>query len=84
MHPRDWKAVADESLDRPCAAVYTISNNPSLPRHEVQVDLKDYRYLRNRGSIDSFGNVAEIEFYRDGRESDWSGIWHARILDRSE
>ena len=30
------------------------------------MDLKDYRYLRYRGPDNSFGNVAEIEFYRDG------------------
>ena len=50
----------------PYQTVYTISSDPSLAWNEVQVDLKDYRYLRYRGSIESFGNVAEIEFYRDG------------------
>ena len=32
----------------------------------MSVDLKEYRYLRYRGPENSFGNVAEIELYRDG------------------
>ncbi|HEY5744121.1 MAG TPA: hypothetical protein VIS99_16470, partial [Terrimicrobiaceae bacterium] len=47
-------------------AIHTISNDPSLAWNEVAVDLKDYKYLRYRGPTNSFGNVAEIEFYRDG------------------
>ena len=38
--------------------------------NEISVDLKDYRYLRCRGPIESFGNVAEIEFCRDGIKVD--------------
>jgi Divergent InlB B-repeat domain len=49
-----------------------ISSNPQLAWNEVTVDLKDYRYLRYRAPADSFGNVAEIEFYRDGQKE--SGV----------
>src|SRR5262245_5833962 len=49
----------------PYETIYTISNDPPLAWNEIRVDLKDYRYLRYRGSTESFGNVAEIEFYRD-------------------
>ena len=55
-------------------AIYTITSNPPLDWSEVSVDLKDYRYLRYRGPIDSFGNVAEIEFYRDGVKLNGGGF----------
>ena len=53
-------------MNGPYETIYTITSNPPLGWNEVSVDLKDYRYLRYRGPNDSFGNVAEIEFYRDG------------------
>lgn len=54
------------SRQRPYTTIYTISSEPLLAWNEIRVDLKDYRYLRYRGPSESFGNVAEIEFYRDG------------------
>jgi hypothetical protein len=46
--------------------LYTISSAPSDAWTEVTVSLGSYRYLRYRGGTNSFGNVAEIEFYRNG------------------
>jgi List-Bact-rpt repeat protein len=54
-----------DPVNGPYETIYTISNEPPLAWNEIRVDLKDYRYLRYRGSTESFGNVAEIEFYRD-------------------
>ena len=47
--------------------IYTINSAPpQLLWSEASVSLGNYRYLRYRGPSDSFGNVAEIEFYRNG------------------
>jgi Divergent InlB B-repeat domain/Fibronectin type III domain len=46
--------------------IHTITATPSLAWKNVNVNLGDYRYLRYRGPDGSYGNVAEIEFYRDG------------------
>lgn len=46
--------------------IYTITTNPPLAWTEVNVSLGNYRYLRYRGPNGSYGNVAEIEFYRNG------------------
>jgi List-Bact-rpt repeat protein/fibronectin type III domain protein len=46
--------------------IYTITTNPPVAWTEVTVSLGDYRYLRYRGPNGSYGNVAEIEFYRNG------------------
>jgi Divergent InlB B-repeat domain len=46
--------------------IYTISTNPPLAWSEIGVNLGNYRYLRYRGATGSFGNVGEIEFYRNG------------------
>jgi hypothetical protein len=46
--------------------IYTVTSNPPLAWSEVNASLASYRYLRYRGPNDSFGNVAEVEFYRSG------------------
>jgi Divergent InlB B-repeat domain len=46
--------------------IHTISATPPLAWTSVNVNLGNYRYLRYRGPNGSYGNVAEIEFYRDG------------------
>ena len=46
--------------------IYMITANPSLNWSEASVNLGNYRYLRYRGPNNSHGNVAEIEFYRNG------------------
>ena len=46
--------------------IHTISAHSPLAWTSVNVNLGNYRYLRYRGPNGSYGNVAEIEFYRDG------------------
>ena len=46
--------------------IHSISASPPLAWTSVNVSLGNYRYLRYRGPNGSYGNVAEIEFYRDG------------------
>jgi hypothetical protein len=76
FHPRLYHAARmvggvfegtnGDPINGPYEAIYTISSEPPLAWSEVEVDLKNHRYLRYRGPQNSFGNVAEIEFYRDG------------------
>ena len=54
-----------------------------LDWNEVSVDLKDYRYLRYRGPTDSFGNVAEIKFYRNGVKLSGIGFGTPRFVEQS-
>ena len=46
--------------------IYTIRFNPPPGWSEVSVNLGNFRYLRYRGPNGSYGNVAEIEFHRNG------------------
>jgi hypothetical protein len=46
--------------------IHTVTNNPPTDWSEVSVNLGNYRYLRYRGPNGSYGNVAEVEFYRNG------------------
>jgi hypothetical protein len=50
----------------PYTTIYAVTSNPPLAWSEVNVSLDSYRYLRYRGPNDSFGNIAEVEFYRSG------------------
>ena len=47
-------------------AIHTITTNPPVNWTTVNVSLGNYRYLRYLGPNGSYGNVAEIEFYRAG------------------
>ena len=60
-----FEGTNGDPVNGPYEPIYTITSNPPLAWNEVSVDLKDYRYLRYRGPTDSFGNVSEIEFYRN-------------------
>jgi hypothetical protein len=48
----------------PYTDLYTVVN--AQPTNEVTVDLGDYKFLRYLSPNGSYGNVAEIEFYKDG------------------
>ncbi len=50
----------------PYTAIYTIAANPPQNWSAVNANLGSYRYLRYRAPNGSYGNVAEIEFYRAG------------------
>ena len=53
--------------------IHTITATPPLAWTSVNVNLENYRYLRYRGPNGSYGNVAEIEFYRDGTKITGTG-----------
>ncbi|HEU4680070.1 MAG TPA: PA14 domain-containing protein [Terrimicrobiaceae bacterium] len=69
-----FEGTNGDPVTGPYTVIYTISSNPPLAWNEISVDLKDYRYLRYRAPTDSFGNVAEIEFYRDGAKITGQGF----------
>ena len=48
--------------------IHRITARPPQAWSEVSVSLGTYRYLRYRGPDNSYGNVAEIEFYRGGEK----------------
>ncbi len=52
---------------------HTVTSTPPVGWSEVSVNLGTYRYLRYRGPDDSYGNVAEIEFYRSGAKLTGAG-----------
>jgi hypothetical protein len=61
------KGTNFDPTNGPYETIHTITSEPpALSQSVVTVDLKDYRYLRYRGPVNSFANVAEVEFYRDG------------------
>jgi hypothetical protein len=53
--------------------IYRITTKPPQAWSEVSVSLGRYRYLRYRGPNNSYGNVAEIEFHRDGKKITGAG-----------
>jgi formylglycine-generating enzyme required for sulfatase activity len=59
-----FEGTNGDRVNGPYTTIHTITNNPQLAWNEVSVGLGDYRYLRYRGPNGSYGNVAEIEFYR--------------------
>jgi hypothetical protein len=75
-YPREeytWRMVGGvfegtngDPVSGPYTAIHTIATTPSVAWNSVNVSLGDYRYLRYRGPAGSHGNVAEIQFYRDG------------------
>ncbi|HEY5811365.1 MAG TPA: hypothetical protein VIT23_01780 [Terrimicrobiaceae bacterium] len=61
-----FEGTNGDPVTGPYTTIHTVTSNPPLAWNEVSVSLGDYRYLRYRGPSGSYGNVAEIEFYRDG------------------
>jgi hypothetical protein len=61
-----FEGTNGDPISGPYTTIHTISSEPPLAWNEISVDLNDYRYLRYRGPGESFGNIAEIEFYRSG------------------
>ena len=76
FHPRLYHAARmvggvfegtnGDPINGPYETIYTFSSEPPPGWSEAHADLKDYRFLRYRGPANSWGNVAEIEFHRDG------------------
>jgi formylglycine-generating enzyme required for sulfatase activity len=61
-----FEGTNGDPVTGPYTTIHTIMSNPPLGWTEVSVSLGSYRYLRYRGPNNSLGNVAEIEFYRNG------------------
>jgi hypothetical protein len=53
--------------------IHTITTAPTLAWTQVNANLGSFRYLRYRGPGMSWGNVAEIEFYRNGVKVNGTG-----------
>ena len=77
FYPRDGEATTKmiggifegtngDPVVGPYTAIYTIAANPPRNWSAVNANLGSYRYLRYRAPNGSYGNVAEIEFYRAG------------------
>jgi hypothetical protein len=58
----------------PYTTLFTVVSTPTLNWNEAGVSLGNYRYLRYRAPDGSYGNVAEIEFYRNGSKLSGSGF----------
>jgi hypothetical protein len=50
----------------PYSLIHKVKTIPGVKWHRVNVSLGQYRYLRYRGPANSYGSVAEVEFYRNG------------------
>ena len=69
-----FEGTIGDPVTGPYRTISTVTSNPLEGWSEVNVSLADdrfsdppqYRYLRYRGPNGSHGNVAEIEFYRNG------------------
>jgi hypothetical protein len=61
-----FEGTNGDPVNGPYTTIYTIPSSPPLEWNLVSVEFSGCRYLRYRGPNESFGNVAEIEFYRDG------------------
>jgi hypothetical protein len=63
-----FEGTNGDPVNGPYETIYTVTSEPPALGWSIAdgVDLKDYRYLRYRGPNGSYGNVAEIAFYRDG------------------
>ena len=61
-----FEGTNGDPVTGPYTAIHTITTNPPVNWTTVNVSLGNYRYLRYLGPNGSYGNVAEIEFYRAG------------------
>jgi hypothetical protein len=62
-----------DPVEGPYTPIYTITATPPDGWSEVSVSLGSYRYLRYRGALGSYCNLAEIEFYRAGIKLEGTG-----------
>jgi hypothetical protein len=61
-----FEGTNGDSLSGSYTTIYTVTSSPPLAWTEVSASLGNYRYLRYRGPNGSYGNVSELEFYRNG------------------
>ena len=73
-----FEGTNGDPVTGPYTTIHTVASNPPLGWTElvmsVGVSLGDYRHLRYRGPNGSHGNVAEIEFYRNGVKVSGTGF----------
>ncbi|HEY5811366.1 MAG TPA: hypothetical protein VIT23_01785 [Terrimicrobiaceae bacterium] len=69
-----FEGTNGDPVTGPYTMIHTVTSYPPLAWNEVRVILGDYRYLRYRGPSGSYGNVAEIEFYRAGVKVSGAGF----------
>ncbi|HEY5706112.1 MAG TPA: PA14 domain-containing protein [Terrimicrobiaceae bacterium] len=63
-----FEGTNGDPVNGPYTSIHRITTSPPPEWTTVGVSLASFRYLRYRGPDGSNGNVAEIEFYRHGRE----------------
>src|SRR5262245_25878660 len=61
-----FEGTTGDRLTGTYTKIYSISTTPPRAWTTINANLGNYRYLRYRGAKGSYGNVAKIEFYRDG------------------
>jgi hypothetical protein len=61
-----FEGTNDDPLTGTYTRIYAITTTPPLAWTTINANLGNYRYLRYRGPNGSYGNIAEIEFYRNG------------------
>jgi hypothetical protein len=69
-----FEGTTGDPVSGPYTTIYTITSVPPLEWNVVRVDLGNYRYLRYRGPDGSYGNVAEVGFYRNGAKLTGQGF----------
>ena len=61
-----FEGTEGDPINGPYNLIHKVKTIPAVKWHTVNVSLGTYRYLRYRGSANSYGSVAEVEFYRAG------------------
>ena len=69
-----FEGTTGDPVSGPYTTIYSITSVPPLEWNVVRVDLGNYRYLRYRGPDGSYGNVAEVGFYRNGAKLTGQGF----------
>ena len=69
-----FEGTNGDPITGPYTVIHTVTTTPPLEWSTVSVSLGSYRYLRYRGPNGSYGNVAEIEFYRAGLRLSGTGF----------
>ncbi len=69
-----FEGTNGDPVTGPYTTMYPVTSVPPLGWTEVTVYPGNYRYLRYRGPNGSYGNVAEIEFYRVGKKLTGTGF----------
>lgn len=69
-----FEGTTGDAVSGSYTTIYTITSVPPQQWTTVPADLGNYRFLRYRGPDGSYGNVAEIGFYRNGAKLTGQGF----------